>query len=121
MPYPVTVADQGVFLGPDEADELIDLLIDAAAVTGAVAGHPAAEDARAGAAASPARDCAELAIDLRLAASLLDADTTAGNVTARTVTARKNTSRAGNRRDTPAKTNTPKKGHDKLKQETGKA
>ena len=121
MPYPVTFADQGVFLGPDEADELIDLLIDAAAVTGAVAGHPAAEDARAGAAASPARDCAEFAIDLRLAASLLDADTTAGNVTARTVTARKNTSRAGNRRDTPAKTNTPKKGHDKLKQETGKA
>lgn len=116
MPHPVTVADQGVFLGPDEADELIDLLVDAAAVTGAVAGQPDAEDALAGAGASPARDCAELAVDLRLAASLLDADTTAaGNVTAKPATARKSTGPAGNRRDTPGKTNTPKKGRDKLK------
>jgi hypothetical protein len=116
MPNPVTVADQGVFLGPDEADELIDLLADAAAVTGAVAGQPAAEDALAGAGASPARDCAELAVDLRLAAGLLDADTTAaGNVTAKPVTTRKSTGPAGNHRDTPGRSNTPKKGGDNLK------
>jgi len=34
MRIPVTVADQGVFVGPDEADELVDLLTDAAAVIG---------------------------------------------------------------------------------------
>jgi hypothetical protein len=122
MPYPVTVADQGVFLGPDDADELIDLLTDAAAVAGAVAGQPAAEAALADTAASPARDCAELAIDLRLAASLLEADTTAaGNVTANAAVARKSAGPSGKNRDTPRKTNTPKRDRDKLKQETGKA
>jgi len=116
MPNPVTVADQGVFLGPDEADELIDLLADAAAVTGAVAGQPAAEAALAGAGASQARDCAELAVDLRLTASLLDADTTAaGNVSAKPAPARKSTGPAGNHRDTPGKTNTPKNAGNKLK------
>ena len=104
MPHPVTVADQGVFLGPDDADELIDLLTDAAAVTGAVAGQAAAEDALAAAGASPARDCAELAIDLRLAASLLDDATTAAA-----------SGPPGNHRDTPGKTNTPKNTGDKLK------
>ena len=73
---PVTIADQGVFIGPDEADELVDLLLDAAAVIGHLAGHPAAEAALAGDGNGPAQDCAELTLDLRLAASRLDEDTT---------------------------------------------
>ena len=47
MRIPVTLAERGVFLGPDDADELIDLLTDAATVTGVLAGHPAAEAALA--------------------------------------------------------------------------
>jgi hypothetical protein len=74
---PGTIADQGAFITPDEADELVDLLTDAAAVIGALAGEPAAETALAAAGSGPARDCAELAIDLRLAAARLDEDTTA--------------------------------------------
>ena len=58
-----------MFLGPDDADELIDLLTDAATVTGVLAGHPAAEAALAADGTGPARDCAELTIDLRLAAA----------------------------------------------------
>lgn len=74
---PDTIADQGTFISPDDADELIDLLTDAAAVIGALAGAPAAEAALAAGGCGPARDCAELAIDLRLAAARLDEDTTA--------------------------------------------
>lgn len=71
-----TIADQGTFISPDDADELIGLLTDAAAVIGALAGSPAAETALAGGACGPARDCSELAIDLRLAAARIDEDTT---------------------------------------------
>ena len=74
---PDTIADQGTFISPDDADELIDLLTDAAAVIGALAGTPAAETALAEGGCSPALDCSELAIDLRLAAAGLDEDTTA--------------------------------------------
>jgi len=42
---PVTLADQGIFIEPDDADELTGLLADAAWVIGHLAGHPAAEDA----------------------------------------------------------------------------
>ena len=77
MRIPVTLAERGVFLGPDDADELIDLLTDAATVTGVLAGHPAAEAALAADGTGPARDCAELTIDLRLAAARLDDDTAA--------------------------------------------
>ena len=61
---PVTLADQGIFIDPDDADELTDLLADAAWVISCLAGHPAAEDACSGAPARPG-SCAELAIDLR--------------------------------------------------------
>jgi hypothetical protein len=74
---PVTLADQGIFIEPDDADELIELIADAAWVIGHLASHPAAEDACARA---PARSgsCTELALDLRLAAAGLDEATTAG-------------------------------------------
>ena len=74
---PVTLADQAVVLDPEDADELTDLLADAAWVIGHLAGHPAAEEACARA---PARQgsCTELALDLRLAAAGLDEAATAG-------------------------------------------
>lgn len=74
---PVTLADQGVFIEPEDADELADLLTDAAWVIGHLASLPAAEEACASA---PARQgsCAELpAIDLRLAAAAVDEATAA--------------------------------------------
>ena len=80
MRIPVTVADQGVFVGPDEADELVDLLTDAAAVIGHLAGHPAAEAALAADGSGPQQDCTELTLDLRLAAARLDEDTTARRI-----------------------------------------
>ena len=51
---PVTLADQGVFIEPDDADELTDLLTDAAWVIGHLASDPAAEDACARAPGRPA-------------------------------------------------------------------
>jgi hypothetical protein len=74
---PVTLADQGIFIDPDDADELVDLIADAAWVIGHLAGLPAAEDACAGAPARPG-SCTELALDLRLAAAGLDEAATAG-------------------------------------------
>ena len=75
---PVTLADQGVFLDPEDADELTDLLVDAAWVIGHLVSHPAAEEACARA---PGRQgsCEQLAIDLRLAAAGLDEAATAGH------------------------------------------
>ncbi|MGO8885329.1 MAG: hypothetical protein ACLQI7_16820 [Streptosporangiaceae bacterium] len=74
---PVTLADQGIFIEPEDADELTDLLADAAWVIGHLAAVPAAEEACASA---PARQgsCTELAMDLRLAAAGLDEAATAG-------------------------------------------
>jgi hypothetical protein len=74
---PVTLADQGILIDPDDADELIDLLVDAAWVIGHLASVPAAEEACSRA---PARQgsCAELAMDLKLAAAGLDEAATAG-------------------------------------------
>jgi len=77
---PVTLADQGVFIGPDETDELVDLLTDAATVIGHLAGHPAAEAALAADGTGPSQDCAELTLDLRLAAARLDDDAAARRV-----------------------------------------
>lgn len=74
---PVTLADQGIFIEPDDADELTDLLVDAAWVIGHLASLPAAEDACASAPARPG-SCAELAMDLRLAAAGLDEAAAAG-------------------------------------------
>lgn len=74
---PVTLADQGIVIEPEDADELTDLLADAAWVIGCLAGDPAAEDASARAPARPG-SCEELAIDLRLAAASLDQAGTAG-------------------------------------------
>lgn len=75
---PVILADQGVFIDPEDADELTDLLVDAAWVIGHLASLPAAEQACTG---TPGRQgsCAELAMDLRLAAAALDAAATAGH------------------------------------------
>lgn len=75
---PVTLADQGAFIGPEDADELIDLLGDAAWVIASLAGHLAAEDAAAAAPGSPG-SCEDLAIGLRLAAAGLDDAATAGH------------------------------------------
>jgi len=74
---PVTLADQGIFIEPEDADELTGLLAGAAWVIGHLASLPAAEDACARA---PARQgsCTELALDLRLAAAGLDEAATAG-------------------------------------------
>jgi hypothetical protein len=74
---PVTLADQGIFIEPDDADELIDLLADAAWVIGHLAAVPAAEEASACAPTRPA-SCAELAIDLQMAAAGLDEAAAAG-------------------------------------------
>jgi hypothetical protein len=74
---PVTLADQPVVLDPEDADELTDLLADAAWVIGHLAGQPAAEEACARAPARPG-SCADLAMDLRLAAAGLDEAATAG-------------------------------------------
>src|SRR5712691_11858870 len=74
---PVTLADQGIFIEPDDADELTDLLADAAWVIGCLSGHPAAEDACSRAPTRPG-SCADLVIDLRLAAAGLDEAATAG-------------------------------------------
>jgi hypothetical protein len=78
---PITVADQGTFITPEDADDLVDLLTEAATVIGHLAGHPAAEDALAGGRSGPRQDCAELTIDLRLAAARLDEDTTSSGIT----------------------------------------
>lgn len=75
---PVTLADQGIVIEPDDADELTGLLADAAWVIGCLAGDPAAEDASARAPARPG-SCEELAIDLRLAAAGLDDAAAAGH------------------------------------------
>ena|SRR6185437_1248426 len=74
---PVTLADQAVVLGPEDADELTDLLLDASWVIGHLASLPAAEDASATAPAGPG-SCADLALDLKLAAAALDDAATAG-------------------------------------------
>jgi hypothetical protein len=80
MREPVTVADQAVLLEPDDVDELVDMLLDAAAVIGHLAGDPGAEAARAEAGGGPQQDCEELAIDLRLAAAGLDETATARRI-----------------------------------------
>lgn len=74
---PVTLADQAVVMGPEDADELTDLLLDASWVIGHLASLPAAEDASASAPARPC-SCADLAMDLKLAAAALDDAATAG-------------------------------------------
>ena len=74
---PVTLADQGIFIEPEDADELADLLTDAAWVIGHLASLPAAEQACACAPARPG-SCTELAIDLRLAAAGVEEAATAG-------------------------------------------
>lgn len=111
---PVTVADQGIFIDPEDADELCDLLSDAAFVIGRLASLPAAEDACARAPARPA-SCADLALDLNMAAAAIDDAATAGHDnTYMTMLVRKGAAP----RETPAtrrgKSNTPKKGGDNL-------
>jgi len=82
MRHPVTLAEGSVLLGPGEADMLADLLMDAATVIGCLAGHPAAESALAAGGCGPAGDCAELTLDLRVAAAQLDEGTAARRVNA---------------------------------------
>jgi hypothetical protein len=106
---PVTVADQGLALWPEDVDELVDLLTDAAAVIGALAGAPAAEAALAEAGAAGLDSCTDLAIDLRLAAARLDEETTACQINDHVTKGPGNTRiRSRTSRDTPQKTNTPK-------------
>lgn len=73
---PVTLADQGIFIEPDDADELTGLIADAAWVIGHLAASPAAEEACAP--APRPGSCEELTISLRLAAAGLDEAATAG-------------------------------------------
>jgi hypothetical protein len=85
---PVTLADQGMTLWPEEVDELVDLLTDAAAVIGALAG-PAADAALAEAGAAGLDSCTDLVIDMRLAAARLDEDTTVARINDHVTTGRK--------------------------------
>jgi hypothetical protein len=111
---PVTLADQGVVIGPEDADELADLLLDASWVIGHLAAVPPAEQACARAPAGPT-GCADLAMDLKLAAAALDDAATAGRDNAYlTLLARKAAARRRMARDTPRKGNAPKKGRDNL-------
>jgi hypothetical protein len=80
MRYPVTVAEGSVLLSAGETDALADLLMDAATVIGHLAGHPAAEAALAAGGCGPAADCAELTLDLRVAAGQLSDDLAARRV-----------------------------------------
>lgn len=66
---PVTLADQGIFIEPDEADDLVDVLMEAAIVLHALAGVPDAEAAAAQAVTGGRGSCQDLAIDLQLAAA----------------------------------------------------
>jgi hypothetical protein len=66
---PVTLADQGVFIEPDEADDLVDMLAEAAIVLHTLAGVPDAEAAAAQAVTGGRGSCQDLAIDLQLAAA----------------------------------------------------
>jgi hypothetical protein len=75
---PVTLADQGVFIEPDDADDLVDLLLEAAGVLHRLACVPEAEAAAARAGAVRGSACAGLACDLQLAAAGLDEAATAG-------------------------------------------
>lgn len=122
MRTPVTVADQGLFISPDDTDELVELLLDAATVIGHLAGHPAAEAALAGDGTGPAQDCTELTIDLRLAAARLDEDTTAARITGHI---RKHSGKgddaAGETPGHAVNTNAPKKDGDKVNQQPGQA
>ena len=93
---PVTLADQGVFIEPGDADELTDLLTDAAWVIGHLASDPAAEDACARAPGRPA-SCAELAID----AGLDEAATAGQHSTYLTALPGKSTKGAGTRGKRP--------------------
>lgn len=92
---PVTPADQPVVTGAEDAGELIDLLAGASWVIGHLASLPAAEEACASAPASGCR-CADLALDLQLAAAALDDAATAGHDnTYLTMLARKQAGLAG--------------------------
>lgn len=66
---PVTLADQGIFFEPDEADDLVDVLMEAAIVLHCLAGVPDAEAAAAQAVTGGRGSCQDLAIDLQLAAA----------------------------------------------------
>lgn len=63
---------QGVTLDPADADDLADLLLQAAAVIHVLAGDPGAEAAAAQAVTGEAGSCQDLAIRLQLAAAELE-------------------------------------------------
>ncbi len=110
---PVTLADQGIFIEPEDADELTDLLADAARVIGQLAAVPAAEEACARA---PARAAAP---SWPWTCGWPPPAWTRPRPPARKTPAwppapAKQPDRAGNARDTPRKRNTPGKGSDKV-------
>jgi hypothetical protein len=98
---PVTLAGQGMTLWPEEVDELVDLLTDAAAVIGALAG-PAADTALAEAGAAGLDSCTDLVIDMRLAAARLDEDTTIARINDHVTRGRKKYADAEQKRMRPA-------------------
>ena len=111
---PVTLAGQGVLLEPDDADGLVDLLTDAATVIGHLAGHPAA-GAAVGWGRHRVGDCAELTVDLRLAAARLDVDAAARLISDQiTGTAGKEAMRKGKARGKLRKASAPQKASDNL-------
>jgi hypothetical protein len=66
---PVTLAEQGIFFEPEEAGDLVDVLMEAAIVLHCLAGVPDAEAAAAQAVTGGRGSCQDLAIDLQLAAA----------------------------------------------------
>jgi hypothetical protein len=110
---PVTIADQGVLLDPEEADDLVDLLLEAAMVIGALVGAPEAEAACTQAVTGGRGSCELLAIDLQLAAADIAGQAEASRPPdqERKHKSRNKPAPPGNTRDTPGKTNTPNLTH----------
>jgi hypothetical protein len=109
---PVTLADQGIFIEPDDADELTDLLADAGWVIGHLAGQPAAEDACARAPARPPGRAAEPSSPSTCGwppRAWTRPRRPARKTTTTRHTAGNNPARARSARDTPRITDTPRK------------
>ena len=75
---PVTLADQAILIEPDDADDLVDLLLEAAGVLHRLVAVPEAEAAAARDGTCRGSACAGLALDLQLVAAGLDEAATAG-------------------------------------------
>jgi hypothetical protein len=119
---PVTLAEQGIFFEPEEAGDLVDVLMEAAIVLHCLAGVPDAEAAAAQAVTGGRGSCQDLAIDLQLAAA--DIAERAGEPAPGPENGNKPRHARmppQNTRDTPVKNNTPKLRADNLNAQPGSA